>query len=245
MEAVKSEPPRPSVVVTPSSRGADEAAHHHHGVCGQRRTRLRPGGVGLGEIGRGLRVALVGDHDLARIQVLGLHAEMAEGQGDDVAGEAFAVAGNGVDGARRQLAQHGQAFHQFGELLEMLVEKAVERGAFGERHHLAGFARVVVAQVVKLADILVAPAVDGGGGDGQQLVGGLAHGGDHHHGMAVPRALDDAGDAFDSGGRFHRRAAEFHDDHQSSIPSECISSALSTAAPAAPRMVLWPRATNL
>ena len=41
------------------------------------------------------------------------------------------------------------------------------------------------------------------------------------------------------------RAAEFHHDHQSSIPSECISSALSTAAPAAPRMVLWPSATNL
>ena len=57
--------------------------------------------------------------------------------------------------------------------------------------------------------------------------------------------FDDAGDAFDGGGGFDRSAAEFHDDHQSSIPSECISSALSTAAPAAPRMVLWPRATNL
>ena len=45
-------------------------------------------------------------------------------------------------------------------------------------------------------------------------------------------------------GTFLRAAAEFHDDHQS-IPSECMSSALSTAAPAAPRMVLWPIATNL
>ena len=64
-------------------------------------------------------------------------------------------------------------------------------------------------------------------------------------GLARRARLHDAGDAFDGGGRFHRRAAEFHDDHQSSIPSECISSAFSTAAPAAPRTVLWPSATNL
>ena len=82
-------------------------------------------------------------------------------------------------------------------------------------------------------------------GDGQQLVGGLAHGGNHHDGMAVHPRLHDAGDAFDGGGGFHRGAAEFHDDHdQSSSPSECISSAFSTAAPAAPRTVLWPSATN-
>ena len=64
-------------------------------------------------------------------------------------------------------------------------------------------------------------------------------------GRRSSRALHDAGDAFDGGGRFDRRAAELHDDHQSSIPSECISSAFSTAAPAAPRMVLWLSATNL
>ena len=102
-----------------------------------------------------------------------------------------------------------------------------------------------IAQVVDLPDVFLALAVDGGGGDGQQLVGGLAHGRNHHHGPALRARFDDAGDAFDGGGRFHRRAAEFHDDHQSSIPSECISSAFSTAAPAAPRTVLWPSATNL
>ena len=41
-----------------------------------------------------------------------------------------------------------------------------------------------------------------------------------------------------------RRAAELHDDVHSS-PSRCISSALRIAAPAAPRIVLWPSATNL
>ena len=41
-----------------------------------------------------------------------------------------------------------------------------------------------------------------------------------------------------------RGAAELHDDVHSS-PSRCISSAFRIAAPAAPRMVLWPSATNL
>ena len=36
-EAVKSDPPRPSVVVTPSSRGADEPAHDDYPVFGERR----------------------------------------------------------------------------------------------------------------------------------------------------------------------------------------------------------------
>ena len=151
-------------------------------VCGEAR-------VGFGEERRGLGVAPVGDDDVARIQMLGVHAEVAEGQRDDVAGEPLAVAGDGVDGARRQLAQHGEPFDQLGELLEMLVEEAVEAGAFGQRHHQAGFAGVEVAQIVELADIFVALAVDGGGGDGQQLVGGLAHGGNHDHGAAALRAL--------------------------------------------------------
>ena len=41
-----------------------------------------------------------------------------------------------------------------------------------------------------------------------------------------------------------RRAAELHD-HVHSSPSRCISSAFRIAAPAAPRIVLWPSATNL
>src|SRR5581483_7079221 len=104
---------------------------------------------------------------------------------------------------------------------------------------------VVIAQVVNLADVFLALAVDGGLGDGEELVGGLPHGGDDHDGAAMLDGFDDAGDAFDGDGGLDGGAAEFHDDHQSSIPSECMSSALSTAAPAAPRMVLWPRATNL
>ena len=52
-------------------------------------------------------------------------------------------------------------------------------------------------------------------------------------------------DTLDGFRRFDGRAAELHDDHQSSSPSEYISSAFRTAAPAAPRMVLWPSAMNL
>src|SRR5450755_2414395 len=121
---------------------------------------------------------------------------------------------------------------------------------------------------MKLPEILRALALDCGVGQRQQIVGGLAHGGDHHHRAAFLARLDDARNAFNGGGRFHRAAAELHDDHQSNIPciisptsllssvqhpfyhqsnipSECISSAFNTAAPAAPRTVLWVIATNL
>ena len=102
-----------------------------------------------------------------------------------------------------------------------------------------------IAEIVDLLEILLALALDGRGRDRQQFVGGLAHGGDHHHGAALFASLDNPGNAFDGGGGLHRGAAEFHDDHQSSIPSECISSAFRTAAPAAPRIVLWESTTNL
>src|SRR5262249_32812713 len=102
-----------------------------------------------------------------------------------------------------------------------------------------------VAEVVELLDVIGAPAVNGGGGDGEELIGGPPHGGCHYHrAMRFARA-DDAGDALDSGSALDGGAAELHHDHQSSIPSECISSAFKTAAPAAPRMVLWLRTTNL
>ena len=52
-------------------------------------------------------------------------------------------------------------------------------------------------------------------------------------------------DALDRLRRFDGRPAEFHHDHRSRYPSAFISSAFSTAAPAAPRTVLWPSAMNL
>ena len=110
---------------------------------------------------------------VARIEMRGFHAEVAEGEGDDVAGEPLSIAGDGVDGTRGELTEDGEAFDELGQLLEVLVEEAIEAGALGERHHEARFAGVVIAQVVKLRNVLVALAGDGGGGDGEQFVGGL------------------------------------------------------------------------
>src|ERR1700733_3834840 len=59
--------------------------------------------------------------------------------------------------------------------------------------------------------------------------------------MAIDAGSHDPGNTLEGNSRFDGRAAEFHDDHATQL---CISSALSTAAPAAPRMVLWLRATN-
>ena len=58
-------------------------------------------------------------------------------------------------------------------------------------------------------------------GDGQQSVGGLAHGRDDHDGLAVDARLDDAGDALDGFGRFDGGAAEFHYDHRA-IRRACL-----------------------
>ena len=63
-------------------------------------------------------------------------------------------------------------------------------------------------------------------------------------GLARDLLADDADDAGHRLGVGDRRAAELHDDVHSS-PSRCISSAFRIAAPAAPRIVLWPSATNL
>jgi hypothetical protein len=163
-------------------------------------------------------VALIGDDDVARIEMFGGDAEMAEGEGDYVARKTLAVARYGVDGARRKLAQNGQPFDQLGEFLKVLVEETVQAGAVGKRYNLARFAGVEIAQIVKLANEFVALAGNGGGSDGEELVGGLAHGGNHHHGALLRARFDYARDALDGGGRFHRRAAEFHHDHEWMTP---------------------------
>ena len=148
-------------------------------------------------------MALVGDQHISRIHVLGGHAEMAEGESDNVAGEPFAVARDGIDGARREFAEHGQPFHQFGEFLEMLVEEAVEVGAVAQGDDQARLARMVVAEIVKLGDVFLALPPNRGGRDGQQLIGGLPHGGNHHHGTPLFAGAHDAGNTLDGGGGLH------------------------------------------
>src|SRR5580704_142301 len=155
--------------------------------------------------------------------------------GGDQAGEPLAETRNGINGTRRQFAQHRQALHQFREFLKMLVDGALH----------AGFAQVEIAQVDKFTECSLPMPAHREIRDLEQSVGGLAHGGNHHHWLAVQPGLYDPGYALQSRRGFDGRAAEFHDDHQSSSPSEYISSAFNTAAPAAPRTVLWPIAMNL
>ena len=54
----------------------------------------------------------------------------------------------------------------------------------------------------------------------------------------LPRGANDGDQPLDRGPIGDRRAAELHDDHDELVPAACISSALSTDAPAAPRIVL-------
>ena len=156
--------------------------------------------VGFFEERRGLGVAVVGDDDPAGIDVGGVQAEVFKRQGDDVAGEAFSVGGDGVYGARREFAQDGDTFDQFGEFIEEIVEGAVQVGAVFERHDEAGFAGMEVAEFVKLADVVVTTAFYRGLRDGEELVGGLAHGGDYDYGLAVGAGFDYGRDAFDGCG---------------------------------------------
>ncbi len=215
--------------------GGDEAAHYDDVFSGERRDDCGEAGVGFRVERSGLGVAAVGDDQLARVGMDGGQAVRLEEADDDEAGEALAEAGDGVDGARGQLAENREAADEFGEFLEMFFDGALH----------AGFAEMKIAQIVEQRESGVAMAGDGGAGDFEQLVGGFAHRGDDDDGMAGEAGFDDGGDAFDGGGGLDGGAAELHDDHRSSRPSESMSSALRTAAPAAPRTVLWPRATNL
>ena len=95
----------------------------------------------------------------------------------------------------------------------MFVQEAVEIGAVAQWDDLPRLPRVVIPQVVELPDVFLALAPDGSRRNGEQLVGGLPHGGHHHHGMALFAGAHDAGHTRDGGGGLHRAAAELHDDH--------------------------------
>ena len=182
-----------------------------------------------------LRMPAIRDDQLAGIDMNRVQAVMIEEIGDDQAGEPLAETRDRIDGARREFAQHRQALHQLRELLEMLLHGALH----------AGLAQVEIAQRYQFPQCFFALAAHRQIRDLEQAVGGFSHGRNHHHRLAIEPGFYDAGDTFESRRGFDGRAAEFHDDHQSSSPSEYISSAFNTAAPAAPRTVLCPRAMNL
>src|SRR5208283_174883 len=87
--------------------GGDEAAHHDDASGGNRRHNGGKARVGLWEQRRGLRVALIGDDKVARIQVPGFHARMAKGLSDNVTRQAFAITRDSVNGARGKFPEYG------------------------------------------------------------------------------------------------------------------------------------------
>jgi len=101
----------------------------------------------------------------------------------------------------------------------MLVQCAIQVGALLERHHLPRLPRMEIAQIVNLLDVIRSPPFNGRGRDGQQLVGGLPHGRNHHHRPPSLARPHDGGHALDGGRRFHRRPAEFHHNHRSACPA--------------------------
>ena len=73
-----------------------------------------------------------------------------------------------------------------------------------------------VAEIVQLADVVFALAGDGGLGDGEESIGGLAHRGDYDYWIKSQARFYYGGDALDGRGGFDGGAAEFHYDHERS-----------------------------
>src|SRR5712692_6038549 len=225
--------------------GADVSGQDDNAVVSQRGNCSRQPGISLAIQRRGLGVALVGDDHTARIQVRAAKPQIAERERNDKAREPLSIAGNGVARARRQLTAGGQLFDQSRQFAKMWLDDAVQLFAVGGRNHRPALPAVVLPQLAELLERLLLAAPGRLGANGEQPVRSLPHRRDHHHRPAVQPGAYDRRHAFDGRRRLQRRAAELHDDHQSRNPSEYISSALSTAAPAAPRMALWPSATYL
>src|SRR2546425_7943445 len=170
-----------------------------------------------------------------------LDSILAKGQRNDPAGEALSIAGDGIDRPGRQFAENSQALNQFHEFPEMLLDDAIQFALIGWQNQGPCLAQVELPQLGDSRQRLIAPSSDCLAANGKQLVRGPSHGRNHDDGPAVQARLDDRGDSVGGGRRLPRRAPQFHYPPQLTTPPERIPSALRTAAPAAPRIVLWPR----
>ena len=151
---------------------------------------------------------------------------------------------------RRHLAmprQGSNRFHQRGEV----CRQPRDQRRTGDRasHERLRDAGMPFEQVVEELRGFFPGALRGETRRFDQTIGDLRHRRDDDHrrrrrrapGQMVAHDRDHAVHRLRIG---DRGAAELHDDVHSR-PSRCISSAFRIAAPAAPRMVLWPSATNL
>ena len=132
----------------------------------------------------------------------------------NLAGKHFAESGDVIGGARRELADRRNAAQQFVEPLEVGSQFRVEVGKQRRAQQFAG--GVVVSFLQRPAEFERRLALPGSrcARHGQQRVGDLGHGADHHHRLLRQAAFDDRGHALDGPRVFHRSAAEFHHDHR-------------------------------
>ena len=202
--------------------GADEAAHDRDLAGVDEREDLRVKGVlDLVFLGRGLLVVVVGEDDVAGVDVDGVHAELGEGGGDHDGAEAFAEADDVVFGARGEFADGADAAEEIVERVEVMVDgeldglEAVFAGRVrGTRDELGGGPEMARAEGVGDLQRAVAIVLSGRGCSGEQGVGDLAHGGDDDDGpeALLEAAGDDGTGALDGGGVLDGGATELHDD---------------------------------
>ena len=209
---VKSEPPRPRVVVMPAWLVAMKPP-----ITGTWPSAISGSSWDLGALldervlGNGLLEVGVGDDDLAGVDLNGMHAQMGEGGGDDTARQALAVADDQIADARGKFEDGRQAAQDFVEGVEFLVNKFDQLGGVGNK--LGGGFTMAPAQLITDGDGSVTVALFTGGGGAQQRIGNLGHGADDDHRLLAQGDApgDDGRGAADGGGVFDRGAAEFHD----------------------------------
>ena len=214
MAAVKSEPPRPSVVVAPCAVGGDEASHHRYFFRVHQRFQPRDRAViGLVEDGNGVAVIAVGENAFARIHQARRDVARAESRRDDLARDALAERGHVVGGPRRQLAHGREPAQQLVQAVELRFQLGMELGEDPGPQQLAGHGVMPLAQGARELDGLLAVAGAGGARHRQKLVGDLGQRAHHYHRHFRHALAHDARRAVDGGGVLHRRAAKFHHDH--------------------------------
>ena len=95
----------------------------------------------------------------------------------------------------------------------MLLQAGFQRRATRWRNQLTSFATVEVAEVAEQLHDPFAVALDCGGSQLQQPVGGLSHGRDHYQRTLSHAPRDDICRALDGLGAPYRGSTEFQDNH--------------------------------
>ena len=169
--------------------------------------------VGQLENRRRLCVAVIGNHNPARVEVGRVETPPPQRLGDHKTGHPLAVARDGVYGERTQLSQDRKSVNELGQLPEVAAEKILQLAHRVRGSQLLRLADQVVAKLLGKPPGFGSPPLDGSLGNLQQAVGRLAHGRDDDHDLGVLLETDDVGYFLDSRGALQRAAAEFHDDH--------------------------------